>query len=428
MQDTVPPTAELVGDADILIVQGTVYIDDGVLASDSFDKSPMITVTGLPVDTSLVSSSVVAYSVVDHSGNTAPLISRSISVLSKTVEYQALQAGYTVYANLSSNPQESESAAAAAYSAYLRSGGQRPESSVSFAQPPEASSTPSSKTLPVLLGVILVGALILFVLFIVLKRHLKLVAASRPPKPKPESKPAPAKKAKTDKGESDRKRSESFSAMLGEKWRQLSKSTLPTTPAPPPRLSTLGRNAHMDDPDNQPDYDIVDTSITTAAKQAAATLKGKNRPLPTPDYLEPVSTLGRNVHIDPGFQADSYPFGEYVEPGGGDYAEPIGEYVEPVGTISSSSFPLTNGGSENASYAMPIQEGYTVPTGARPGWSEMNYTEPTLTFQRGVSMPLVYAEPDHMSTDYDGPSSGSQPFYADLHERLREVSLIYRQG
>ena len=432
VQDTLPPTAVLLGDADVLIVQGAVYVDAGVLASDSYDSSPVITTTGLPIDTAVISTSIVTYNVTDHSANAAPLLVRSVSVLIKIIEDQALQAGYNVYVNLTANPQESEAtAAAAAYLAYLRSGGQRPESSVSFAQPPEASSTPSSKTLPVLLGVILIGALILFVLFIVLKRHLKLVAASRPPKPKPQPKPAPIRKQKSEDKQDDRKRGESFSVMLGEKWRQLSKSTLPTTPAPPPRLSTLGRNAHMDDPDNQPDYDVVDTSISTEAKQAAATLKGKNRPLPTPDYLEPVSTLGRNAHLDSYFGFESDLGGGYVEPGGG-YVEPGGGYVEPLqsgytepfGTLAKGTVVSADPENEKADYSVPIQQGYTIPTGARQGWGEIEYTEPTLTFQRGVSMPLVYAEPDHMQTDYVSPNSAGPTFYADLHERLREVVLL----
>ena len=81
-QDTNPPVITLFGDNPVTIVQGTHYVDAGATAWDNEDGdlTSEIVVTG-SVNTNVVGTYLLTYSVQDSSGNSAQII-RTINVIS----------------------------------------------------------------------------------------------------------------------------------------------------------------------------------------------------------------------------------------------------------------------------------------------------------------------------------------------------------
>jgi hypothetical protein len=79
--DAVAPTLTLLGDASVSVPSGAAYLDAGATAADNIDGdiSGSI-VTNNPVNTAVVGSYTVTYSVTDFAGNAAAPVTRTVSV------------------------------------------------------------------------------------------------------------------------------------------------------------------------------------------------------------------------------------------------------------------------------------------------------------------------------------------------------------
>jgi len=79
--DTTPPVITLIGDASVTVEVGNTYVENGATAVDNFDGdlTNSVVVTGI-VNTNVVGTYIVTYSVTDLAGNTAYSITRSVTV------------------------------------------------------------------------------------------------------------------------------------------------------------------------------------------------------------------------------------------------------------------------------------------------------------------------------------------------------------
>jgi predicted outer membrane repeat protein len=77
--DTTAPVITLIGDAIVAVEAGINYVDAGATATDSFDGS-LTPVVSSTVDTNVVDSYTVTYSVSDSSGNAATEVTRTVNV------------------------------------------------------------------------------------------------------------------------------------------------------------------------------------------------------------------------------------------------------------------------------------------------------------------------------------------------------------
>ncbi len=80
--DTTPPVITLLGASVINVTVGSVYIDEGAIATDNVDTdlTPSIVVTN-PVDTNVVGEYTVRYNVSDTAGNAATEVTRIVNVV-----------------------------------------------------------------------------------------------------------------------------------------------------------------------------------------------------------------------------------------------------------------------------------------------------------------------------------------------------------
>lgn len=79
--DTTPPQLNLIGDAQITLLQNQTYQDQGATAQDDTDGniSNKIVISG-KVDTAVTGNYQLKYNVTDNAGNSAPELTRSISI------------------------------------------------------------------------------------------------------------------------------------------------------------------------------------------------------------------------------------------------------------------------------------------------------------------------------------------------------------
>ncbi len=83
--DTTPPVITLVGSSPIDVEAGTVYLDAGATASDSFEGNLTAAIFAVnPVNTALVGTYTITYTVSDSSGNTATPVTRIVNVIDTT--------------------------------------------------------------------------------------------------------------------------------------------------------------------------------------------------------------------------------------------------------------------------------------------------------------------------------------------------------
>ncbi len=85
-EDTVAPVITLVGDVEITIYKGQAYSDAGATATDNVDGdiTTNITVTG-SVNTAVVGTYELTYSVSDAAGNAADEVTRTVTVIADTI-------------------------------------------------------------------------------------------------------------------------------------------------------------------------------------------------------------------------------------------------------------------------------------------------------------------------------------------------------
>ncbi len=89
--DTTPPVITLVGSSPIDVEAGTVYLDAGATASDSFEGNLTAAIFAVnPVNTALVGTYTITYTVSDSSGNTATPVTRIVNVIDTTPPVIAL--------------------------------------------------------------------------------------------------------------------------------------------------------------------------------------------------------------------------------------------------------------------------------------------------------------------------------------------------
>ncbi len=84
--DSTAPVISLVGTTPVTIEAGAAYTDAGATASDNVDGNITnnISVTGLPVDTSVLGAHAVMYNVSDTAGNAASTVTRVVNVVDTT--------------------------------------------------------------------------------------------------------------------------------------------------------------------------------------------------------------------------------------------------------------------------------------------------------------------------------------------------------
>jgi hypothetical protein len=79
--DTTPPTLTLRGEPSVTLTIDAPYTDAGATATDSTDgdlTSRIVVVN--PVNTALIGTATITYSVTDLSGNAAPPVTRTVTV------------------------------------------------------------------------------------------------------------------------------------------------------------------------------------------------------------------------------------------------------------------------------------------------------------------------------------------------------------
>ena len=83
MPPPIPPVITLIGDNPAEVYVGAVYTDAGATATDfdGTDISPLITVSGLPIDTSAPGTFVIIYNVTDPAGISAVPVARTVNVV-----------------------------------------------------------------------------------------------------------------------------------------------------------------------------------------------------------------------------------------------------------------------------------------------------------------------------------------------------------
>lgn len=89
------PVITLLGDADVDVLQGTMYTDAGATAADSEDGdlTASIVVGGDVVDTNTVGTYVITYDVTDSDGNAAAQVTRTVNVTADTAPVITLNGG-----------------------------------------------------------------------------------------------------------------------------------------------------------------------------------------------------------------------------------------------------------------------------------------------------------------------------------------------
>ena len=80
--DSTPPTITLNGNAEISLVEGTAYTEQGASASDNYDGdiSGSVVIGGDSVDVSTVGTYVLTYDVTDANGNAATQVTRTVTI------------------------------------------------------------------------------------------------------------------------------------------------------------------------------------------------------------------------------------------------------------------------------------------------------------------------------------------------------------
>ena len=81
--DTTAPVITLTGISPVTVQVGSVYVDAGASATDNYDSSVVVTVTG-SVNTAVVGQYVIKYDAVDAHGNHAVQVTRTVNVVDTT--------------------------------------------------------------------------------------------------------------------------------------------------------------------------------------------------------------------------------------------------------------------------------------------------------------------------------------------------------
>ena len=97
IEDTTAPTLTLNGQASVALEAGSTYADAGATASDIVDTSIAVIKGGTFVDTDRVGSFVITYNATDSSGNSAPQVSRSITITDSVAPTLAAVSDVSVY-------------------------------------------------------------------------------------------------------------------------------------------------------------------------------------------------------------------------------------------------------------------------------------------------------------------------------------------
>ncbi|QWB99420.1 DUF5011 domain-containing protein [Mycoplasmatota bacterium] len=97
IQDTTKPTITLIGDSEITLEVGNLYIEQGAIYSDNYGVDENITITG-DVDSSTVGTYLVTYNLRDMEGNVADTVIRTVYIVDTTnpiieVEDQVFEVG-----------------------------------------------------------------------------------------------------------------------------------------------------------------------------------------------------------------------------------------------------------------------------------------------------------------------------------------------
>ena len=80
MSDTENPVITLTGDAEISVIQGSTYTEQGAIWADNKDGAGSATVSG-SVDTSVVGTYTISYDYTDAAGNVATTVARTVNVV-----------------------------------------------------------------------------------------------------------------------------------------------------------------------------------------------------------------------------------------------------------------------------------------------------------------------------------------------------------
>ena len=78
--DTTAPTLSLIGQSQVTVLQNSNYTDAGATCKDDRDTDPMLTVSET-VDTTSLGTTIITYSCIDASGNSAATVSRAVTVI-----------------------------------------------------------------------------------------------------------------------------------------------------------------------------------------------------------------------------------------------------------------------------------------------------------------------------------------------------------
>lgn len=80
--DTTPPEIQIIGDDEVTITMGDVYVDEGATATDDIDGIITLNiVTVNPVDSNTLGVYIVTYNVSDNAGNDADEVTRMVTVV-----------------------------------------------------------------------------------------------------------------------------------------------------------------------------------------------------------------------------------------------------------------------------------------------------------------------------------------------------------
>ncbi|MDB4746409.1 DUF5011 domain-containing protein, partial [Verrucomicrobia bacterium] len=88
--DTTVPVISLTGDANVVLLQGDTYIEEGATVTDTCDQSVSVVIGGDAVDSSIIGVYVVTYDSTDSSGNVATQVSRTVTILPRFAALSAL--------------------------------------------------------------------------------------------------------------------------------------------------------------------------------------------------------------------------------------------------------------------------------------------------------------------------------------------------
>ena len=88
--DTTAPVVSLSGDANVVLLQGDTYVEEGATVTDSCDQSVAVVIGGDVVDSSVIGVYVVTYDSTDSSGNVAAQVLRTVTILPRFAALSAL--------------------------------------------------------------------------------------------------------------------------------------------------------------------------------------------------------------------------------------------------------------------------------------------------------------------------------------------------